>query len=166
MPSTTPKVTDNISGLDQSLVRLFVHEKDYSTYYIANYWGDFKNIFVLEKTVSPDNLINVEVAGTLPNYIGFGNQFKYNSLRLSGKLNGDDIRYLREMAGRDVNGKETAGVLTNLDFSLASIVKGGDCYYKKNEYSSGKLTTADNEIGDSMFEGCNFTNLALLAKMQ
>ncbi len=161
LPSTTPKVTDNISGLDQSLVRLFVHEKDYSTYYIANYWGDFKNIFVLEKTVSPDNLINVEVAGTLPNYIGFGNQFKYNSLRLSGKLNGDDIRYLREMAGRDVNGKETAGVLTNLDFSLASIVKGGDCYYKKNEYSSGKLTTADNEIGDSMFEGCNFSNLII-----
>lgn len=161
LPSTTPKVTDNISGLDQSLVKLFVHEKDYSTYYIANYWGDFKNIFVLEKTVSPDNLINVEVAGTLPNYIGFGNQFKYNSLRLSGKLNGDDIRYLREMAGRDVNGKETAGVLTNLDFSLASIVKGGDCYYKKNEYSSGKLTTADNEIGDSMFEGCNFSNLII-----
>ena len=161
LPSTTPKVTDNISGLEQSLVRLFVHEKDYSTYYIANYWGDFKNIFVLEKTVSPDNLINVEVAGTLPNYIGFGNQFKYNSLRLSGKLNGDDVRYLREMAGRDVNGKETAGVLTNLDFSQASIVKGGDCYYKKNEYSSGKLTTAENEIGESMFEGCKFTNLAI-----
>ena len=161
LPSTTPKVTDNISGLDQSLVRLFVHEKDYSTYYIANYWGDFKNIFVLEKTVSPDNLINVEVAGTLPNYIGFGNQFKYNSLRLSGKLNGDDIRYLREMAGRDVNGKETAGVLTNLDFSLASIVKGGEYYYIKNNYSSGKLTTSDNVIGDRMFEGCNFKSLAI-----
>ena len=161
LPSTTPKVTYNISGLDQSLVRLFVHDKDYSTYYIANYWGDFKNIFVLENAVSPDNLINVEVAGTLPNFIGFGNQFKYNSLRLSGKLNGDDIRYLREMAGRDVNGKETAGVLTNLDFSLASIVKGGNCYYEKSEYSSGKLTTADNVIGESMFEGCKFTNLAI-----
>lgn len=161
LPSTTPKVTDNISGLDQSLVRLFVHEKDYSTYFIANYWGDFKNIFVLENTLSPDNLINVEVAGTLPSYIGFGNQLKYNSLRLSGKLNGDDIRYLREMAGRDVNGKETAGVLTDLDFSQALIVKGGNCYYKKSEYSSGKLTTADNVIGESMFEGCKFTNLAI-----
>ena len=157
LPSTTPKVTDNISGLDQSLVRLFVHDKDYSTYYIANYWGDFKNIFILEKAVSPNNLINVDVAGTLPEYIGFGNLFKYNSFRLSGKLNGDDIRYLREMAGRDVNGKETAGVLTDLDFSRALIVKGGDCYYKK----SSKLTTADNEIGESMFERCNFARLAI-----
>lgn len=159
LPSTTPKVTDNISGLDQSLVRLFVHEKDYSTYFIANYWGDFKNIFVLENAVSPNNLIHVEEAGTLPEYIGFGNQFKYNSLRLSGKLNGDDILYLREMAGCDVNGKETDGVLTDLDFSQASIVKGGSSYFIKNQYSSGKLTTSDNEIGESMFEDCKFTNL-------
>lgn len=161
LPSTTPKVTDNISGLDQSLVRLFVHEKDFSTYYIANYWGDFKNIFVLENAVSPNGLINVEVAGTLPENIGFGNQFKYNILRLSGYLNSDDIRYLREMAGRDVRGNQTIRVLKDLDFSQASIVKGGSCYYIKNEYSSGRLTTSDNIVGESMFEGCNFTNLAI-----
>lgn len=161
LPSTTPKVTDNISGLDQSLVRLFVHEKDFSTYYIANYWGDFKNIFVLEKSIFPDNIVNVEVAGTLPEYIGFGNQFKYNILRLSGYLNSDDIRYLREMAGRDVWGNKTVGMLKDLGFSQASIVKGGSSYYIKNEYSSGKLTTSDNIVGESMFEGCNFTNLAI-----
>lgn len=50
LPAIPPKVINNQSGLNQSLVRLFVHEKDYSTYYIANYWGDFKNIFILEKT--------------------------------------------------------------------------------------------------------------------
>lgn len=161
LPSTMPKVTDNMSGLDQSFVRLFVHEKDYSTYYIANYWGDFKNIYVLEKAVAADNIINVEKAGTLPEYIGFCNQFKYNTLRISGYLNSDDVRYLREMAGKDVRGSQTAGVLSDLDFSQASIIAGGEYYYIKNDYSSGKLKTADNVIGESMFEGCNFKSLAI-----
>ena len=161
LPSTTPKVTDNKSGLDQSLVRLFVHDKDYSSYYIANYWGDFKNIFILEKAVSTDNIINVEKAGTLPEYIGFGNQFMYKTLCISGYLNSDDVRYLREMAGRDIRGNKTAGLLSDLDFSQASIVKGGNYYYIKNNYSSGKLNTSDNVIGESMFEGCNFKSLAI-----
>ena len=161
LPTATPKVTDNMSGFDQSLVRLFVHEKDYSNYYIANYWGDFKNIFILEKAVSPNNLINVEVAGSLPEHLGFGNQFKYNTLRLSGCLNSDDIRYLREMAGRDVRGNKTTGILTDLDFSQASIVEGGSSYYIKSEYSSGKLTTSNNIIGESMFEGCNLASLEI-----
>ena len=84
-----------------------------------------------------------------------------NTLRLSGYLNSDDIRYLREMAGRDVRGNKTSGVLKDLDFSLTSIVKGGSYYYIKNENSSGKLSTSDNIVGESMFEGCNFTSLAI-----
>ena len=161
LPASLPNVTDNETGLDQSKVRLYVHEKDYSTYYIGKYWGDFKKIFILEKATSPDNLINVEVAGTLPEYIGYGNQNKYNTLRLSGYLDSDDIRYLREMAGRDVRGNKTSVVLTDLDFSQASIVKGGSSYYIKNENSSGRLSTSNNIVGESMFEGCNFTNLAI-----
>ena len=155
LPTITPKVTANTSGLNQSLVRLFVHEKDYSTYYIANYWGDFKNIFVLEHVVPPGNIIHVENAGTLPEYIGFGDQYNYNSsLQLAGYLNGDDIRYLREMSGRDVHGNPTSGILTDLDFSQASIVKGGGKYYNT-------IGTNDNVIGESMFEGCNLTSLAI-----
>ncbi|MBP3823886.1 MAG: leucine-rich repeat protein [Bacteroidaceae bacterium] len=53
LPSIPPKVTNNQSGLNQSNVNLYVHERDYSTYYIANYWGDFNNIFILENVVSP-----------------------------------------------------------------------------------------------------------------
>lgn len=161
LPTVTPKVTDNMSGLDQSLVRLFVHEKDYSTYYIGKYWGDFKKIFILEKATSPEKVINVETAGSLPELVGFGNLFKYNTLRLSGYLNSDDIRYLREMAGRDVYGNKTTGVLTDLDFSQASIITGGSYYYIKDEYSSEQLTTSDNIVGESMFEECNFTNLVI-----
>ena len=160
LPSTTPKVTDNISGLDQSLARLFVHEKDYSTYYIANYWGDFKNIYVLEKAVAADNIINVEKAGTLPEYIGFGNLFQYNTLRISGYLNSDDVRYLREMAGRNIHGEETNGVLSDLDISKASIVAGGGVYYRMSDITSG-YKTSDNIIGEKMFKGCHLTNFAI-----
>lgn len=53
LPSIPPKVTNNQSGLNQSNVNLYVHERDYSTYYIANYWGDFNNLFILENDVSP-----------------------------------------------------------------------------------------------------------------
>ena len=159
LPATAPKVSDNNSGLDQSLVRLFVREKDYNTYYITNYWGDFKNIYVLEKAVSADGIINIEKAGTISEYIGFSNQFKYNTLRLSGHLNSDDIRYLREMAGRDIRGNKTSGVLSDLDFSQATIIKGGDGYLVNN--LSSKLTTSNNIVGERMFEGCNFTNLII-----
>ena len=133
LPKTMPKVTDNNSGLNQSITRLFVPESSYSNYYIANYWGDFKQIYSLDKAVSADGVINVEVAGTLPAYIGFGNQYKYNALRISGHLNDADMRYLSEMS--------TLGVLTDLDFSLATL-EGGI-------------------ISKSIFEGSNLTKLAI-----
>lgn len=160
LPSKVPALTETL-GVNQQIVRLFVHEKDYSTYYIANYWGDFKNIFIIENTVSPDNIINVEIVGTLPSKIGFGNQFKYNALKLSGSLNSDDVRYLREMAGRTIDGNPTSGVLTDLDFSQASIVSGGSGYYQKSTSSSGTLTTKENIIGESMFEGCHLEKISI-----
>ena len=48
LSSTPPKVTENNSGLNQSKVNLYVYKKDYSTYYVANYWGDFKHIYTIE----------------------------------------------------------------------------------------------------------------------
>ena len=154
LPKATPKVTDNISGLNQNTTRLFVPESAYGNYYIANYWGDFRLLYSLDKAVSSSGIVNVEVAGSLPEHIGFGNQFKHKSLKLSGQLNGDDIRYVREMAGIDMNGMPTAGVLTDLDFSQASIVKGGGSYYNK-------FTTTTNVISESMFEGCKIEKVAV-----
>lgn len=154
LPKATPKVTDNISGLNQETTRLFVPESAYGNYYITNYWGDFRLLYSLDKVVPSDGVINVEVAGSLPEYIGFGNQFKHKSLNLSGQLNGDDIRYIREMAGTDMNGMPTAGVLKDLDISRASIVSGGGSYYNK-------FTTTTNVIGESMFEGCKIEKVAV-----
>ena len=160
LPSIPPKVRENTSGLDQSAVCLYVSEKDYSTYYIANYWGDFKNLYVFNSSISTDYIIHVEIAGTLPSYIGFGNKYNCKSLRISGYLNGDDIRYIREMAGRNIHGEETNGVLSDLDISKASIVAGGGVYYRMSDITSG-YKTSDNIIGEEMFKGCHLTNFAI-----
>lgn len=160
LPSIPPKVRENTLGLDQSAVCLYVSEKDYSTYYIANYWGDFKNLYVFNSSISTDDIIHVEIAGTLPSYIGFGNKYNCKSLRISGYLNGDDIRYIREMAGRNIHGEETNGVLSDLDISKASIVAGGGVYYRMSDITSG-YKTSDNIIGEEMFKGCHLTNFAI-----
>jgi len=49
LPTIPPKVSDGNSGLNQSLVSLYVYGKDFDTYYVANYWGDFKYIYTVEK---------------------------------------------------------------------------------------------------------------------
>lgn len=99
--------------------------------------------------------INVETPGTLTSYISSTKKNQITSLTLTGNLNGTDIRYIREMAGRDYEGDVTSGKLSVLDLSGANIVKGGTNYY----YCSipgwyGGYWSSDNEIGEYMFVDC------------
>jgi len=91
--------------------------------------------------------IHVATPGTLSTYIDISTKYQITNLELTGELNGTDIRYIREMAGRDLQGNATVGKLSILDLSEAIIVSGGDPYYS-NIYSSG------NSIGDYMFYNC------------
>ncbi len=64
-------------------------------------------------------------------------------LKISGPVNGTDVKYLRELV--------SAGKVTSLNLSDATIVSGGEAYYEKD----GKLyTTTDNVFGDYMFLEC------------
>ena len=103
------------------------------------------------------NVYHVEQAGTLPELIGEENKFLISEMKVTGPLNGTDIRFIREMAGRDVTNKETAGVLTKLDLREAEIVEGGDYYYQgKTQYYSSNMA-----IGDYMFYRCNLVDVRL-----
>jgi len=51
-------------------------------------------------------------------------------LTLTGNLNDTDIRYIREMAGKDSLGNETTGQLAMLNLAGANIVSGGGYYYR------------------------------------
>lgn len=111
---------------------------------------------------TPNVSINVTTAGTLSTKIAESKKYQIKSLTISGTLNGTDIRYIREMAGRDVYGAKTNGILEKLDISRANIVSGGDYYYATDNYSSNRKNTSNNQISDYMFYGCStLTNLSL-----
>ncbi len=92
--------------------------------------------------------ITVEQAGTLASFIEAGQKYQIDQLTISGKLNGTDLKFLREMAGRDVNGEATEGQLATLDISQTDIQAGGAPYHQ-NYYSE------DNTIGTYLFSQCN-----------
>ena len=78
--------------------------------------------------------INVVEAGTLCDRIKSDLKYKITSLKLSGKLNIDDILYIREMAGcyYDTKGSKYDGHLEDLDISdvtLIGIDKDVDVYF-------------------------------------
>ena len=102
-----------------------------------------------------DASIHVVKAGTLSLYISEHQKYSMTDLKLSGELNGTDIRFIREMAGRDVNGSETAGSLSNLDLEDVRIVAGGEHYLHRVSQSTGvDYVTRDSVLGYYMFNDC------------
>lgn len=88
--------------------------------------------------------VNVTEAGTLGQKISSGERSTLTSLKVSGPLNGNDVKLIREM------GKAK---LAELDLSEATIVKGGDSYYPLEEDKSAY--TEDNRLSTLFFYGCN-----------
>ena len=101
--------------------------------------------------------VEVQSAGSLSSLIEDSQKNQITDLTITGNLNGTDIRFIREMAGRDVEGNETEGTLSVLDLSGATIISGGDYYYK--QYFEYK--TSDNEIGENMFIDCGLSSIVM-----
>lgn len=101
--------------------------------------------------------VEVQSAGSLSSLIEDSQKNQITDLTITGNLNGTDIRFIREMAGRDVEGNEIEGILSVLDLSGATIVSGGDYYYK--QYFEYK--TSDNEIGENMFIDCGLSSIVM-----
>ena len=95
--------------------------------------------------------IKLDKAGTLPDRIGENQKYLITNLKIVGKINGTDLKFIREMAGSDFNGEKTDGKLSILDLSEAKIVAGGFAYvrYSDNEY------TSNDKLGDYAFWGCS-----------
>ena len=88
--------------------------------------------------------VNVSEAGTLSTLINASERASINSLKVTGTLNGNDVKVLREM------GKSA---LAELDMSEAKIVKGGDSYYPLGADRSAY--TEDDRLSTLFFYGCN-----------
>ena len=97
--------------------------------------------------------LKLDEAGTLRNMISYDQKYLITNLKIVGKINGTDLKFIREMAGRDFNREKTDGKLSILDLSDAKIVEGGSPYtwnkYGDNEY------TSNDKLGDYAFEGCS-----------
>ena len=140
---------------------LYVPAGSKSTYEAADYWKEFK-------TIEEKTLINVVTAGTLSTLISAEDKNTIQNLKINGQLNGEDLRFLREMAGSDYNGVPTDGSLKKLDLSGTSIVDGGTyvelvdgcIYYDKGKtmMSGGFANTPQpskaNTLGENVFAGC------------
>ncbi len=88
----------------------------------------------------------------MPNKIGIGEKNLVTNLKIIGEINGTDLRFIREMAGCDVEGYRTSGILSVLDLSEARFVAGGDYYYK---YYGNGCYTSNDIIGKYAFCGCS-----------
>ena len=93
--------------------------------------------------------IKLDKAGTLPDRIASSKKYKITNLKIVGEVNGTDLKFIREMAGCDFNGKETDGKLSILDLSDAKIVEGGSAYYSDRD--DGFICTSNDKLGDLCF---------------
>lgn len=120
--------------------------------------------------------LHVETAGTLPNLIAENRKYQITDLKLTGELNGTDIRFIREMCGGgyyDYN-VTTNGQLRKLDLTDVKIVSGGVHYfqwyndheisrYGKNRNEELRMTKT-NTISSYMFWRCSKLEILYLPK--
>ena len=127
---------------------LYVPKGTKNTYSKADVWKNFGKIIEYNNQAT----ITLEQPGTLSQKISDLDKNLLTHLKIKGKINGTDIKFIREMAGVSVTRKKTNGELTNLDLSEAQIVSGGDYYYQ--DYNDTKHYTSDDEIGVGFFSKC------------
>ena len=119
--------------------------------YRLGIYGNDKSSSVIE-----GNSLSIYLAnpGELSEIITDDLKNSITKMRISGFLNGDDIRLIREMAGIYLSGHESDGQLTYLDISDATIVEGG------GEYYSGYYTES-YIVGTYMFSYTKLTNIMI-----
>ncbi|MBR1933087.1 MAG: C10 family peptidase [Prevotella sp.] len=122
---------------------------------------------VPESLFEPKQLdLTLARAGQLTAQIG-GDDEKYaiTELKVRGPLNSDDIRTLREMAGRTATNMGTRGLLYKLDLSEASIVSGGEPYFIDDSEQS--YTTTDDALPEHFLANCEgISSLVLPASLK
>ena len=147
-----PTLGSNVfTGCNAKNCILYVPTGTYDDYFVSEF-GYFENIV---DVINKDGLLTVTIkldeAGTLPYKISANEKNLITNLKIVGKINGTDLKFIREMAGRDFNTEKTDGKLSILDLSEAKIVAGGDAYvrYGDNYY------TYNDKLGDYVFCDCS-----------
>ena len=150
-----PKLGSNVfTGCDAKNCILYVPTGTYDDYFVSEF-GYFENIV---DGINKDGLLTTQVtikldeAGTLPYKISANEKNLITNLKIVGKINGTDLKFIREMAGSDFNGDKTDGKLSILDLSEAKIVAGGSAYISYNGFCQ---YTYNDKLGYYAFYGCS-----------
>ena len=96
--------------------------------------------------------IKLDEAGTLPDKISESQKNLITNLKIVGKINGTDLKFIREMAGCNFYMGKTDGKLSILDLSEAKIVEGGSAYVSN---SDSYWYTSNDKLGGYVFYGCS-----------
>lgn len=77
-----------------------------------------------EDLITQQITINVLEAGTLPQRISSSKKNLITNLKIIGEINGTDLKFIREMAGKDIKDHSTDGRLSILDLYDAKYATG------------------------------------------
>lgn len=105
--------------------------------------------------------VTVASPGTLNTLIPDSLVTRISLLKVNGKINSTDIKFIRLIAGYDDKNKTTHSSLSVLDLSDANIVAGGDAYLIEGDKS---LTTVDNVLPERAFYNVSGLNKLYLPK--
>lgn len=141
-------------NVDKNTCKLFIPARSLASYNFAKEWGDFTNKIEEAEEIEP-KIVEVAEAGTLSTFISVDEKNVIKDLTVIGDLNGTDIRFIREMAGRTYDDKECAGSLEILDLSQANIVEGGEPYF----YMYSEFRTKNDEFSVYFFKGCKLKTI-------
>lgn len=176
-----------LEGIDTAACTLYVPEGTVDKYRADAYWGTIVNIVVDEtKPVDPNPepvdpkimTVTVTEPGTLAAAVGEDNKYLVEDLTIVGPLNGADLDFIRQMAGRDFSWEPTAGALTRLDISQATLVYQGTYdthgirqpldsdYYAYNEWTMSseepiKMAARQDALPELVFTKTNLEEVVL-----
>lgn len=101
--------------------------------------------------------VDCQTPGWLSSKINYGDQQTLKDIKVTGYLNGTDIKFIRELnLNRNLNGC--------IDLEDANIVAGGDSYGGSDNYISVPTTTKDNILTQYMFAYLNPIRKVILPK--
>lgn len=104
--------------------------------------------------------VTVKKPGTLSTLIADNEKYNISSLKITGTLNGSDLRLLRDMAGCNQLEQPTAGQLKDVDLANVVFAKGGDFYIQKGTEGTFYPTSAYT-IPKYLFHGCKIEQVTL-----
>lgn len=145
----TQKVEAETEGAEGIKMRVRIGGlRQNATYEIKAYAANNEGEGVGEPlTFVTSNAVLLAGAGEFEELMGDG-KYTYTSLSIAGPMNGDDLRCLRQMMGRDVDGTATPGQLAEVNLADAHIVEGGGVY-------GSSRYTENNVVGYGLFADCN-----------